>query len=416
MKIKNLLLITGFAGVLTVQPLLADDLILPTAQFPYAATYDDFNSYSLPIVNYYLNTDGTTNTIDCSAGDTDSDGIDNCTLAEGDAGYGTTVQNGEPGLVNSQPGELGKDGKYIVIATGTNNAGVNDNSDSATLSDNAYRTDDGGGAGTISFSTVDNDTTMTHSGDPIMGVLDPSYGPGGSYEYGYEVGDDPFTAEFTGDTPDTFDIDLNNLVQFLTNDEGLQEMVIFFNHNELNSDEGDFGAQMLWGWSHVYVTDDNGNNVLDLFLQNTIGTTDSDPNNPESNGVFGDNDFWTEWVLAAGQVCIDPTNVMDPNIGCLGDTSDQIFFNHNLGADNAAYAIISDALNAFLLANSSAAAGDFTVHFDVRLWSEDNGYEQIFIGALNNIETELMPEPLTLALMGIGLAGIGLQRKKLAPH
>jgi hypothetical protein len=80
----------------------------------------------------------------------------------------------------------------------------------------------------------------------------------------------------------------------------------------------------------------------------------------------------------------------------------------NLGANNASFAMYSDALNTWL--NSPVFAGG-TLSVDLRMAAENNGYEQLFILAGNRTTTEV-PEPLTIGLFGAGLIGAGLIRRR----
>lgn len=360
-KLPLALIVTaGLSAPLTQAAELS--LMLPAPSLPYAIQYDDFASYSLPVLNYF------------------TQGDNSVALVPGP--YGTTIQPSEPWFVKSAPGELGMDGEYIVIATGTNNAGVNSNADISNLIDPAYRTPDGAPANTDSFSTVTLDPVVFP--EPLNGVADP----GG------------ISAEANlNDLEDSWDINVGTLLDYLGEEN---QMVVMFNHNELNSAAGPFGAQALFAWAKVWITDNDGNDsgLGSFYLRNTeLGVNDPMP---------------TDWILAAGDVCLDPTTFI-PDPGCLGPDpeNDDILFKHNLGADNAAYAVVSPTLDAAM--RSLANPENYTLHADIRLYDEDDGYEQAFIMAAPRIvpdDPPPVPTPGILALFGLGLLSMRWTRRK----
>lgn len=78
---------------------------------------------------------------------------------------------------------------------------------------------------------------------------------------------------------------------------------------------------------------------------------------------------------------------------------------HNLGADNAAYVLTSAVLNEILKSIDES----YVMHVDLKLWGEDNGYEQAFISTVSRVTTSEASEPATLALIGFGLALCGVR-------
>lgn len=150
----------------------------------------------------------------------------------------------------------------------------------------------------------------------------------------------------------------------------------------------------------------------------------------------------TDYVLSGGQICVINQvvvgfgNVPVP-VAC-DTTGASAPINHNLGANEAAYAILFPELND-VIAGLGDGAG-YSLHLDVRLgcqaytginsqgsaltnsiacgtyngWgtSLNNGYEQIFIASTTRTPPNTNPEPGMLALMGVGMIGLAALRRR----
>jgi hypothetical protein len=120
----------------------------------------------------------------------------------------------------------------------------------------------------------------------------------------------------------------------------------------------------------------------------------------------GDATLPAELLLAKGDVCLDAAG----NTQLCDGTQAVGPINHNLGANEAAYAGFSDALNA-LLATCAAEGVNTTncpwdsisIRFD--LTGLNNGFEQLFI--LTTEQLTQIPAPAALLLLGTGFVGVG---------
>jgi hypothetical protein len=344
--------------------------------------YGDVYSYSLPILAY-----------------------------EYDQLYGGGVGPGNPYYVTSTPGAIMD---LIVVATGASGGPLNTNFSGM---NNAYPTPSGTG-GLPYFSTGQT-------------ALHPA-GPG-------------LTAAQNNST--TWNSTIAAMETFLG---AGQIPIFFFNNNQTNS--GTALDQQLAIWAQIRVVDsDTGAAPLIFTLENNlppgnlgisggqlvtfpvpggiVSGPDKDPalfsegaaTDTYPVGATGTIPTVADFVLSGGQVCLNGSGVL---VNC-SDPSAVVTLNHNLGANQAAYAAISTELNAFLASWDPSSAYD-VLQLDVRMGCNpayypggvcpqglalNNGYEQIFIAPGYTYEgphPPPIPEPSSFLLFGAGLLGLGL--------
>ena len=379
MKIKTLhtLFAAGLAGLFSLSAQAA--FTLPATGY---VQYGDAQSYSLPALAYATDP--------------------------------TKTGPGNPYYVVSTPGAI-KD--LIVVATGADGGPVNTNFAGM---DNAYATPNG--SGPTFFST-------TNTADPG------------------QVG-----GNFTGDTANTWDATAGSLKSFLQTGSSFEDMIFFFNNNQVNSCGQ--ACQSLAAWALVQVWDYNGSppnqptllgtfefsnshdnstplggmyqqiveggggqfngNVTNFTSNNTAGT----PSQTSARNPNAGTNLQTDYVLSGGALCLTNTGVL---VGCGATLPPGVTiiqqFDHNLGANQAAYAIVFPELNALLTSlfntKTSNQLNKITMSVDLRLGCDpasttaplagdpttnvctgagwgycreiNNGYEQVFIGKASTV-------------------------------
>jgi hypothetical protein len=278
----------------------------------------------------------------------------------------------------------------IVIGTGVNGAGSFNTDTVGNNADRAYATPTAAGGGINNY--------LTNAGTERL--------PEGSLV--------PASVQ----SPNTWDINISALNGYLNGGK----LVFFFNLNQTNSQSTTFAPlfeEDALGWMKVTLTNSSlnpgdvgysasflldGNNCTGIggrcgpgsFLPQSVDPSAAILPNP------GD-----QWAWIHGEICASNAGAFLHGGPCTGaDGAGVSTLKQNLGADDAAFALYSVTLQTAL--NSGLYD---VMSVDFRMGALTNGYEQLLIFSSNSIPQNV-PEPATIAIFGVGLAGAALWRRR----
>lgn len=290
-------------------------------------------------------------------------------------------------LLNLQAGGTATSGPFYVqdspgsilnnVVVGQNNG----HSGAGTGIDGAYNTPSQNSGGASTFTTADPTTYLS-----------------------------PRNA-FTGDTPGTWNATISNL--------GLNggPLVVYFGYNEtggtglLNSD------LLVWAQVSLYNYTSPTTFTADPTTY-TLGFSSTAPsltNLPTAAGATQASVASDGWVYIHSEICVDSSNQFvgfpDGTGSCsyLGGTATGM--QNNLGNNAAAFAIDSLGLDTAL--NS----GDWNVmSVNWEMAYLNGGGETAFIQTTTILPPRTVPEPMTLSLLGIGLLGLWISRRRIGSN
>ena len=318
-----------------------------------------------------------------------------------------------PYTISASQGHVGKNDIIAVYSYGAGRD--NPTMGSALVMDDGYPTPSGNQA--KGFSTSKS-PSAAETALGVAAVADPdSEGPPANQGSG-----DPLD-DFTGDAGDTWDLKLSALLQGLQNGDELRDPLLVFDNHQ----RGNNAMQDLNLWGLVSVRDEEGLlPTLNLemrgcdaavpaggsdpagcspnpkVLQTNRNTTVQSPLDFATDKLPGSDPLPDQYLRVPGILCVDAaTN----EVAC--DGNEIAKFDTNLGSGHADFVMWSPEFTGEIL-NTMLTDGYDLLSFDMRYFLQDAGGQDMYLMATVDppFGPLSVPEPGTLALLGLGLLAL----------
>lgn len=227
----------------------------------------------------------------------------------------------------------------------------------------------------------------------------PAGNQGATLFFGSAFSPEP-APSFAGDRTGFWDITIGALRSYL----GTHDLVFIFD----NDQQGNAQNQWLQIWGQAQIVDTNGTEKACFQLNGTASPGCAPRVDPTDAFTPG------SYVTAFTGYCVDKVTgaAFDLGLGslnyCAGKNA--YFIDGNKGSANADNAAFSKALHDFIFAATTDER--WLLSLDIRTANNNGGAETLWICSNCDIDEGKVPEPGSMALIGLGLMGMAALRRR----